>query len=75
MDLLDKITNPMQYTDYNNVFLFELVAKLLKQSNNSHTIKLNEGKQPFYGPIYSLKLIELKILKAYIKINLANNFT
>lgn len=30
--------------------------------------------QPLYMPIYSLGLVELKILKAYIEKNLANGF-
>ena len=32
-----------------------------------HAIKLIEGKQPPYGPIYSLGLVELETLKAYIE--------
>ena len=41
---------------------------------NEHAIKLEEGKQPSFGPIYSLGLVELETLKTYIKINLANGF-
>ena len=41
---------------------------------NEHAIKLEEGKQPFFGPIYSLEPVELETLKIYIKTNLANNF-
>ena len=41
---------------------------------NKHAIKLEEGKQPLFGPIYSLDLVELEILKTYIKTNLANSF-
>ena len=41
---------------------------------NKHAIKLEDGKQPSYGPIYSLNLVELKTLKTYIKTNLANSF-
>ena len=33
-----------------------------------------DGQQPFYGPIYSLKPVELEILKIYIELNLANRF-
>ena len=36
-------------------------------------MKLVDDQQPPYGPIYSLKLVELETLKTYIKINLANN--
>lgn len=32
-----------------------------------------EGKQPPYGPIYSLGLVELETLKTYININLVND--
>ena len=41
---------------------------------NEHAIKLEEGKQPLFRPIYSLELIELETLKTYIEINLANSF-
>ena len=41
---------------------------------NKHAIKLEEGKQPLFGPIYSLELVELETLKTYIKTNLANGF-
>ena len=41
---------------------------------NEHAIKLEKGKQPFFGPIYSLDLVELETLKTYIGTNLANGF-
>ena len=41
---------------------------------NEHAIELEEGKQPPFGPIYSLGQIELETLKTYIKTNLANDF-
>ena len=41
---------------------------------NEHAIKLEEGQQSLFGPIYSLRLVKLETLKTYIKINLANNF-
>lgn len=41
---------------------------------NTHAIKLLGGQQPLHKPIYSLKLVELEALKAYIKIYLANSF-
>lgn len=39
-----------------------------------HAIDLEPDKLSFYGPIYSLGLIELKTLKVYIETNLANGF-
>ena len=41
---------------------------------NEHAIELEEGKQPSFGPIYSLGPVELETLKTYIKTNLANGF-
>ena len=41
---------------------------------NEHAIKLEEGKQPRFGPIYRLGPVELETLKTYIETNLANGF-
>ena len=41
---------------------------------NEHAIKLEKSKQPPFGPIYSLGLVELETLKTYIETNLANGF-
>ena len=66
----------VEYSNYSNVFSAEYVAELLENTGiNEHAIKLEESKQPLFRPIYSLKLVELKTLKSYIKTNLANNFT
>ena len=36
---------------------------------NKHTIKLQNGKQLSYGPIYNINLVDLKTFKTYITIN------
>ena len=41
---------------------------------NKHAIDLEDSKQPLYGPIYSLGLVELEILKTYIETNLKTGF-
>ena len=41
---------------------------------NQHAINLKEGKQPSYGPIYNLGLMELETLKTYIKTHLKTGF-
>lgn len=41
---------------------------------NENAIKLIDGKQLLYGPIYALSLIELKSLKTYIKTKLKTRF-
>ena len=46
-----------EYFDYSNVFSANNAAKLLKNTGmNQHAIKLEEGKQSLFGPIYSLDL-------------------
>ena len=75
--LFDKASTevPAEYSNYNDVFLVENTAELLKNTGmNEHAIKLKEGKQPPFGPIYSLGPVELEMLKTYIKTNLANGF-
>ena len=63
-----------EYSDYSNVFSTENAAELPENTEmNEHAIKLEEGKQPPFGHIYSLGLVELKMLKTYIKTNLVNS--
>ena len=75
--LFDKATIeiPAEYSNYSSIFLAENAAKLLKNTGiNEHAIKLEKGKQPSIGLIYSMGLGGLEILKTYIKTNLANSF-
>ena len=70
-----KDTIPVEYADFVNVFSKELAKMLPEQTGiNKHAIKLEENKQPLYGLIYSLGLVELETFKTYIKTNLANDF-
>ena len=66
---------PTKYSNFADIFLQKLANIFLERTNiNEHAIKLEEGKQPPYKPIYSLGLVELETFKTYIKTNLANNF-
>ncbi len=66
---------PSKYTDFADNFLLKLAVELPKYKRiKNHAIKLVDNQQVLYNPIYSLGLMELEILKAYIKNNLANNF-
>ena len=73
--LTEKVTMPTEYLDFADVFS-EKSANVLPERTgaNEHAIKLEKGKQPLYGPIYSLRPVELETLKTYIKTNLANGF-
>lgn len=64
-----------KYADFADFFLPKLAAELLEHTRiNNYAIELVDDWQPLYGPIYSLSLVELEILKVYIKNNLANCF-
>ena len=73
--LAEKVTVLAKYSDFADVFLKELANVFLEQTRvNKHTIELEKGKQPPYGPIYSLRPVEFKTFKIYIKTSLANSF-
>lgn len=64
-----------EYSHFADVFSKELVAELSKHFDmNKHLIDSKPNKQPPYKLIYSQEPVDLKILKTYIKTNLANNF-
>ena len=65
----------VEYSNYSDVFLVENATELSENNGiNEHAIKLEEGKQPLFGPIYSLEPKDLETLKTYIEANLANGF-
>ena len=75
MLLTEKVTVPTEYSDFTDVFSEKSANVLAKRIKaNKHVIKLEEGKQPSYTPIYSLRPVEFKTLNTYIKTNLANGF-
>lgn len=64
-----------KYSDFADVFSLEFLAVFLEHMGiKNRTIDLLNDKQQSYGIIHSLELVELEILKLYIKSNLANNF-
>ncbi len=64
-----------KYADFVDVFLPKLVVELPEYTRiNNHILELVDDWQPPYDLIYDLGLVELEILKAYIKNNLANGF-
>ena len=64
-----------KYSDFADVFSPNLASKHSKHTGiNNYAIKLVNSQPPPYGPIYSLKPVELETLKAYIETNLANGF-
>lgn len=57
------------------MFFFNLAIEFPENTGiNEYAIKLENDKQPLYIPIYSLRLVELKILKTYIATHLKTEF-
>ena len=75
MPVTKKVKIPTKYSDFLDVFSKKKALILPEAIElNQHAIKLQEGQQPSYAPIYSLGLVEVKMLKTYIETNLANGF-
>lgn len=73
--ITEKVKISGKYSDFYNIFLEKKTFKLPKITElNKHAIKLQEDQHLFYWPIYSLRLVEFKMLKIQIKTNLANSF-
>ena len=66
---------PAKYSDFSDVFSEKEALVLPGRTDlNEHAIKLKGDKQSPYGPIYSLGLVELETLKAYMEIHLKTGF-
>ena len=73
--LTEKVKIPDEYSDFTDVFSEEKALVLPERTElNEHAINLEDGKQPPYGPIYSLGPVELETLKTYIETHLKTGF-
>ena len=64
MLLAEKVILSDDYSDFINLFLKKPVKILPKQIGiNKYANKLVKNKEPAYGPIYSLALVELKTVR------------
>ena len=73
--LTEEVKIPIKYSDFTDVFLDKKALMLPEHTKlNEYAINLKNCKQPPYGPIYSLGLMELKTLKIYIKTYLKTGF-
>ena len=64
-----------KYIDFADIFSLDLASELLKYIKiNNYAIKLVDGQQPPYKPIYNLETVKLETLNIYIETNLANKF-
>ena len=73
--LTEEVKIPDEYSDFADVFSEEKALVLPERTElNEHAIDLEDGKQPPYGPIYSLGPVELETLKTYIETHLKTGF-
>lgn len=60
---LKEVNISMKYLDFAKVFFFDSAIEVSEYFTiNNHIINLEKGKQPLYGLIYSLGLIQVKTL-------------
>jgi hypothetical protein len=64
----------MQYNDFKDVFEKKNADILPEHRPYDCAIKLQDGAQPPFGPIYNLSQMELATLREYIDENLSKNF-
>ena len=63
-----------EYSDFSNIFSSDFAVELSEYTRfDDHPINLIDNNQLLYKSIYRLGLVELEILKTYIKANLANS--
>ena len=69
------VTILVEYPNFEDMFSKKSAVVLSEHTEiDTHTIDLEEDKEPLYRPIYNLDTVELEILKTYIETNLANGF-
>jgi hypothetical protein len=66
----EEIHLPPEYEAYANVFSEVEAAKFPDTTRVEHSIPVEEGAEVPYGPIYSLSVNELRVLREYIKSSL-----
>ena len=69
-----KHTVPKQYHDHADVFSQTAAASLPPHLPYNHTINLEEGVTPLYGPIYSMSETKLKALQEHLDDALGKGF-
>ena len=65
---------PHHYSEFQDLFEKEAADKLPAHQPWDHTIPLQPGTTPPFGPIYSLSKVELDALRSYLDENLARGF-
>lgn len=73
--LLTNVEIFTKYSNFSNVFFLNYAIELLKHTKiHNYLIHLQNDKQLLYRLIHSLKLVDLEIIKIYIKANLIRSF-
>jgi hypothetical protein len=71
---VDLFTIPQEYHDFADLFSKKEADKLPSHQRYDHTIPLQPGSTPHFGPIYKLSPVELETLRKYIDENLKKGF-
>jgi hypothetical protein len=70
----DLSTIPSEYHEFADLFSQEEADLLPPHRSYDHQIPLEPGTTPPFGPIYSMSLTELEVLRKYIDENIRKGF-
>ena len=70
----DLSTIPLEYHEFADLFSKKKADELPPHQPYDHTIPLESGKAPPFGPIYKLSPLELEAVRVYVKENLRKGF-
>jgi hypothetical protein len=65
---------PEEFSEFADVFSKTLADRLPEHTQYDHSMPIEPGEHPPFGPIYSLSATELKALDEYLQENLAKGF-
>ena len=70
----DLSTIPPEYHEFADLFSKKKADELPPHQPYDHTVPLESGKAPPFGPIYKLSPLELEAVRVYVKENLRKGF-
>ena len=65
---------PDEFKDFEDVFNMEQAGTLPTYGENEHAIKVQDGVEPPFGPLYNLSAKELEVLREYLDAAMAKGW-
>ena len=71
---INKPQIPEEYQEFKDIFMSSLIRELPEHSPFDHEIKLMDGKELIFKPIYQLSELESRTLREYLDENLKKGY-